>query len=193
MKINYSSGAVSKLLLFLAVAILVIIIIVFIVLKMTSGKKANPANTNNQTTENQVPEPPKSVFDTTLGEVKFTLQDVRDLGSVLRAKNDYEADVTTTERFIQVTVGAENTGKNNLDQYVWDLGNIVDSDGRNFLPDQRAYSFLPKPDRCGAILKPAFKAIPCIKVYEVSRLSKNLKIEVKVNQAKKLSGFLDLQ
>jgi hypothetical protein len=52
---------------------------------------------------------------------------------------------------------------------------------------------LPKPDRCGAILKPAFKAIPCIKVYEVSRLSKNLKIEVKVNQAKKLSGFLDLQ
>ena len=192
MKTNYSSGAVSKLLLFLAVAILVIIIIVFVVLKITSGKKAAPA-TNNQTTENQVPEPPKSVFDTTLGDVKFTLQDARNLGSVLKAKNNYETDVTTTEKFIQVTIGAENTGKNNLDQYVWDLGNIVDSDGRNFLPDQQAYSFLPKPDKCGAILKPAFKAIPCIKIYEVSRISKNLKIEVKITQPKKMSAFLDLQ
>ncbi len=193
MKINSSSGAVSRLLLFLAVAILVIIIIVFVVLKITSGKKADVQKTQDQTAEQKTPEPPKSVFDATLGDIKFTLLDAKDLGSVLRAKDSYESNITTTERFIQVTVGAENAGKNNLDQYVWDLGNIVDSEGRNFIPDQRTYNFIPKPDRCGAILKPAFKPIPCVKIYEVSRLSKNLKIEVKTTQAKKLSAFLDLQ
>lgn len=190
MKINYSSGAVSKLLLFLAVAILVVIIVVFIVINMVGGKK--PADTKSETENPENVEPPKPVYEATMQDVKFIFQEAENLGSILKAKTTYEQDLKTTEKFIKITVGAQNKGKNNLAQYAWDMGNIVDSEGRVFIPYDKAYFFLPKPDLCGAILKPEFLAVPCVKIYEVSKLSKDLKIEVKVNDPKKEATFLDI-
>ena len=59
------------------------------------------------------------------------------------------------------------------------MGDIVDSDGRNFVPLQyNIDSWLPDPNLCGALLKPEFEPAPCVKIYEVSRISKGLKIQV---------------
>lgn len=194
MKKNHSSGEVSRILLILAAAILVLLVVVFVVIKISNSKKAANNQAQNQANgdgKTQVVEPPKLVRDATLGEIKFILQGVTDRGSVLTSTETYDTSIKTTERFIQVTVGAQNQGKNNIEQYGWDLGNIVDSEGRNFLVDQRAYLFIPKPDLCGAILKPAFKPTSCVKIYEVSRQSKGLKLQI-INQVQKQSTFLDL-
>ena len=59
------------------------------------------------------------------------------------------------------------------------MGNIVDSDGRNFTPLQYdADAWLPDPNLCGELLKPEFEPTPCVKIYEVSTVSKGLKIQV---------------
>ena len=38
--------------------------------------------------------------------------------------------------------------------------------------------WLPSPNLCGALLKPAFDPTPCTKIYEVSKASTGLKIRV---------------
>jgi len=188
---NGQSGKISKVLLILAVALLVVIVIVYIVIRMAVTKNSETSLTNPSVTEK--PEPPKPVYEATIGDVRFLFESARDMGNILKASSSYEQDLTTTEKFIKVVIGAQNKGKNNLPQYAWDIGNIVDSDGRNFVPDSRAYYFLPRPDMCGSILKPEFKPTPCMKIYEVSRLSTNLKIEVKVGDSKKQTVFIDLK
>jgi len=189
-KINKSSGAVSKVLLFLAVAILVVIIVIFIAIKISGNKKAQV--TKDKTLVVEKVEPPKPVYDLTMQNIKFTFKSAENLGSVLKAKTTYEQDLKTTEKFIKIVVGAQNKSKTNLVQYAWDIGNIVDADGREFTPYDKAFFYLPKPDLCGAILKPEFEPIPCIKIYEVSKLSKNLKIQIKVTDPKIQMGLLDV-
>ncbi len=189
-KINPSSGKISKLLLILAVAIVVVIIVVFAVIKVVGNKKVETTKSDTSTPEKV--EVPKPVYDTTMQNIKFIFQEAENLGTVLKAKTVYDQDLKTTEKFIKIVVGAQNKSKNNLVQYAWDIGNIVDSEGRVFIPYDKAYFFLPKPDLCGAILKPEFEATPCTRIYEVSKLSKNLKIEVRVNDPKRQSGYLDI-
>jgi len=109
----------------------------------------------------------------------------------------YPPDLVTTEKFIKVTIGAQNKGKSNVLQSSWDIGNIIDSDGRNFIPIiNQAYFWLPKIDLCGSILKPEFEPTPCVKIYEVSKASDSLKIEVNatldLNSSKKQKSFVDL-
>ena len=195
MKTNKSSGKISKILLILAVVLLVVIVVVYVIVIGAVKKKSQTSPTNSSSTSSipEKPEPPKPVYEATIQDVKFLFISAKNLGSVLKARSQYEKDLNSTERFIKVTVGAQNKGKNNLPQYSWDIGNIVDSEGRNFIPDNRAYYFLPKPDLCGAILKPEFKYTPCVKIYEVSKQSKDLKIEVKTNNAKQKPLFLDLK
>ena len=78
-----------------------------------------------------------------------------------------------------MTVGVQNKGKIDTTRYSWELGNIIDSEGRNFIPiNERAYYWLPQPDQCGAVLKPAFTATPCARYYEVSKISTGLKLQV---------------
>src|SRR3989338_2451315 len=73
-----------------------------------------------------------------------------------------------------------------------DLGNILNSDGRIFPNvNNAASSYLPNPNPCGLSLKPEFYPVSCTKIYEVSKISKGLKIEITVKD--KPAGFLDLK
>ncbi len=168
------AGQVSRILLVLGIIIFVAVVIVFIVLKATS---APPKPVIEQ------PTGPKVVYEATLGDIKFTFQEARDMGKILSGLQsrfpDWQKDLTTTEKFIIVKIGAQNKGKENIPERVWDIGNIVDSEGRNYVPlDNVADSWRPDPNLCSALLKPEFAATPCAKVYEVSRISTGLKINV---------------
>jgi hypothetical protein len=181
MKFNKSSaqaGQVSRLLLVLAVIILVAVVIVYLVMKMAERPPAPTPQTEN------LPQLP--VYEDELGKAKFTFLSAIDLGNALRASNlknqtySGQKDIPTTEKFIQVTVGAQNEGTENIEQNSWDIGNIIDADGRNFVPmDQYVVgAWLPKNNACGTLLKPAFQPAPCTKIFEVSKKSTGLKIQV---------------
>ena len=178
MKFNKSSGQASRLLLVLAIIILVAVIIVYLVMRMAEKPAAPKAP---ETPQVQLP-----VYDTTLDNIRFVFESAINLGNALTpsaAKNKaytYLKGMTTTEKYIQVTVGAQNKTTQNIEQNSWDLGNIVDSEGRNFEPlDQYAVAaWLPVNNGCGALLKPAFDPTPCTKIYEVSKQSSGLKVHV---------------
>ncbi|MBX4200870.1 hypothetical protein KW786_01955 [Candidatus Parcubacteria bacterium] len=175
-KADLSSGKASSILLILAVMILVLIVGVFIFIKFGATKKT--ADQTSTTTEDQGPPPP--VYETQVGNVKFMVESAEDLGKVIRSTTtSYQQNLTTTERFIKVIVGAQNKGKENTQQGAWDVGNIIDSEGRNFVSiNNQAYFYLPSQNFCGAILKPEFEFTPCINLYEVSRQSTGLKVKV---------------
>jgi hypothetical protein len=94
-------------------------------------------------------------------------------------------------KFIQVTIGAQNEGTANTEQNSWNIGNIVDSKGRNFVPLQgyTIQPWIPNPDLCGVLLKPAFDPTPCVKIYEVSKESSGLKIEVETGKDNTANNF----
>jgi hypothetical protein len=77
-------------------------------------------------------------------------------------------------------MGAQNVGKENISERSWDIENIVDSEGREFVPlDSYAVGdWLPDPNLCQTLLKPAFDPTPCVKIYEVSKKSSGFKIRV---------------
>lgn len=167
-------GQVSRLLLVLAIIVFVAVIIVFIVMRATSAPPKPPI---------EEPTGPKVAYEATLGNIKFTFQESRDVGKNLFGSNsrfpDWQKNLITREKFIIVTIGAQNKGKENIPERVWDIGNIIDSEGRNYVPlDQTADAWQPDPNLCGALLKPEFTATSCVKIYEVSRISTGLKIIV---------------
>ena len=193
MKINKESGQASRLLLVLAAVVLVAVIITFLIMKMAEKppKPVAPAT----------PTIPLPVYEQTLGNIRFVFESALDRGNVLKAsdiKNSQyysysQKDFSTGEKFIQVTIGAQNTGVENTEQDAWDIENIVDSKGRNFvsLNEYNINPWLPNPDLCGALLKPAFDPTPCTKIYEVSKESSGLKIRIKTgknNSASNLSS-----
>jgi len=193
-KFNKTSGQVSRLLLVLAIIVLVAVVIVFLVMRMVQpAPKPGPEPDENL--------PPPLVFEKQLGNINFTFQSALNKGDTLKASdvtegsyvNSWQKDFKTTERFIEVTIGAKNMGTNNTEQGAWDIENIVDSKGREFVPDD-SYAvgpWLPNPNLCGVLLKPAFQPTPCTKIYEVSKESTGLKIRVvtgKDNTANNLSS-----
>jgi len=199
MKFNTSAGQISRVLIIVAVLVLVTIVVVYFVIKMTAGKRQQAQTVNNSAAETENA-PPKLVLETTIGDVKFIFQSAKNLGNTIQGStNTYSTPqtITTTERFIKVIIGAQNKGKSNVPLHAWDIGNIVDSDGRNFISINDKASFLvPKPNLCGAILKPEFDPVPCVKIYEVSKISKNLKIEVLFSapgSTKKQKSLIDLE
>ena len=183
------SGQVSKTLIILAVIILVLILLVFAIIRFVQKRP----DLKESLPENQKIEP---VYETTIQDTRFLFISAENLGSTLAGRAEfYQKDLNTTEKFIRVTIGAQNKGKVNLPDYSWDMGNIVDSDGRNFVSiSEKAYYFLPQPTSCQSLLKPEFEPTPCVKMYEVSKASTNLKVTVTaINQnSKKQSAFLDL-
>ena len=193
-KFNKSSGQASKLLLVLAVVVLVAVIIVYLVLKMTE----KPAKTIETETTPTVVLP---VYEKTLGNIRFVFESSLDRGSVLKATNAVKASASVKDlyvsnsgaKFIQVTIGAQNMGIENTERNAWEIENIVDSQGRNFVPLE-GYTinpWLPEDNLCGSLLKPAFDPTPCTKIYEVSKESVGLKIRVqtgKENAASNLSS-----
>ena len=200
MKFNKQSGQASRLLLVLAVVVLVAAIVTFMVMKMVE-KPAKPS----------VPEPttiPMPVYEQTLSNIRFIFEAAIDRGDVLRktqivnkqydfaSQKDFKIG-NPGAKFIIVTIGAQNVGKVNTEKGVWTIENIVDSEGREFIPIQgyAASPWTPNPDLCGALLKPAFDPTPCVKIYEVSKESTGLKIRVvsgKDNKAQSIiSGKID--
>jgi len=176
--LNSQKGQVSRLLLILAIIVFVAGIIVFIVIKATT---VPPKPVMDQ------PVGPKVVYEATLGDIKFTFQEARDRGKILTGSSsrypDWQKDLVTTEKYIVVTIGAQNKGKENIPDRVWDIGNIVDSEGRNYVSlDNIADAWQPDPNLCGALLKPEFAPTPCVKIYEVSRISTGLKIVISVQK-----------
>jgi len=171
---NKASGQVSKLLLILALIVLVAIIITYVVMRAAE----KPPKTTVDT-----PTIPQPVYEQTLGDIKFIFMQARDMGNILKGSQsrnpDWQKDLPTTERFIKVTIGAQNKGLVNIKEQVWDIGNIVDSEGRSFVPMKyNVDSWLPDPNLCETLLKPAFEPSACVKIYEVSKISTGLKIEV---------------
>jgi len=170
------AGQAARLLLVLAVVVFVAAIITYLVIRMAEKPpSAAPA---------PQPTAPQPVYEATLGNIKFVFESAADLGSTLygsQSKNpSSQRDLTTTERFIKVIVGAQNKGTENTPQSAWDIENIVDSDGRNFVPVSNASisQWIKEDSRCGALLKPEFDPVPCVKIYEVSKVSAGLKIRV---------------
>lgn len=187
---NKSKGQISGILIILAIAILIVIVAVFLILKLS----ANRRQVSLIPEESVIPE---KVYDIVLGDTRFLFELAKDLGDTLTpsmSRVAYQEGVITSERFIKVIIGAQNKGKENLKRYSWEVGNIIDSDGRNFVPSTNVFYFLPHPDLCGSLLKPEFEPIPCVKIYEVSKASTELKIEVIVTDknGKKQTGLLDL-
>jgi hypothetical protein len=181
-KINKESGQAARLFLVLAIIVLLAILITYLVLKMAS-KPAAPVVKQKQTV-------PLPVYEKTLGNIKFVFESAIDYGNTLKASDAKNAiysnqkDLTTTERYVQVTVGAENMGTNNTDQGAWDILNIVDSQGRKFVPEEGyiVNEWLPAINSCGILLKPAFDPVPCTKIYEISKASTGLKITIATGQ-----------
>ena len=193
-------GQASRLLLVLAIVVFVAGVIVYLVLKMAApAPKQAPIVNLPPTTV------PSSVTQKQLSNIQFVVQSAINKGSVLSGAGipadqyggttqDMNAD--PGGKFLDVTVGAQNEGVQNTVQGAWDIGNIIDSQGRNFIPldSSTVAPWLPNPDSCGALLRPAFNPIPCVKIYEVSNLSTGLKINVEdmENPKKPVSTLLDL-
>lgn len=178
LKQNLQKGQVARLLIVLAAVVLVAALITFIVIRM-ADRPAKPVTEE----EEQVKLP---VYEQQLGNIRFVFQSANDRGDTLKKEDlvnqDYfsQKDLKTTERFIMVTIGAQNKGTLNTEQGAWDMANIVDDSGRNFiaLESYIVNGWLPANNGCGKLLKPAFDPTPCTKIYEVSKESKGLKIQV---------------
>ena len=189
-KLNNQAGYISRTLIILAVVVLLAIVFVYGVLKFGGIKKAQKAEA-----EKAAQEPPKPIYETTIGDVRFLSESAVDLGPIIKAEKSYQEDLITTEKFVKVTVRAQNKAKVDTMPYTWDIANIVDADGRNFVEDPNAFYFLPKPNLCGAVLKPEFEPTPCVKIYQVSKVSTHLKVVVwttPANSSKKQESVIDL-
>jgi hypothetical protein len=177
------SGEVAKLLLVLAAIVLVALAVTFFVVRGLQKPSAPAAPTKTT-----VPQP---VYEQQLGNIKFVFEAARNAGGTLLAANAVNAQYTQKDlnspdgsSFIFVTVGAENEGTVNTQQGSWTLGNIIDSQGRNFIPldGYIGQAWIPANSQCGALLAPAFDPIPCTQIYEVSNKSTGLKIQVLTGQ-----------
>jgi len=203
LKFNKEAGQASRLLLVLAIVVLVAVIITFLVVKMAEKPPAPPSG--NQ------PEVQLPFYEQTLGNIRFVFESALDRGNILRASevinNQYNSssqkDLQVSNsgaKFIQVTIGAQNVGTENTEQNAWTIENIVDSKDREFvsLQDYNINPWLPVPNLCGSLLKPAFDPTPCTKIYEVSKQSTGLKIRVETGKdnlannlsSKKIDSFL---
>jgi hypothetical protein len=167
-----SSGQIPPIILILIggiITVAVIIIIVFTIIR----KPAPPLVSA---------EPKGPVLEINLGDVKIKLVKVEDLGNVLLGSDSRNPlttkDVTTTEKFIKVTVSAENIGKENTKQGDWDIGEIIDSEGRKFTYFEKFNPWLLAQNECRNSLKPGFTPVLCTKIYEVAKISKDLKVKL---------------
>ncbi len=194
MNVKSQSGNVSRTLIILAIVVFFAILIVYLGIKYAATKREQTYQAQQSSQTNN--ELPKPVYETKIGDTRFVFETALNLGNLLKGKSGVQQDLSTTEKFIEVVVGAQNKGKTEIPQYMWDLGYIIDSEGHKFVSvNNKAFYWIPKPDLCGSLLKPEFFPIPCVKIYEVSKKSTSLKVQVNAtlpNSTKKQESFLDL-
>ena len=190
------AGQASKLLLVLAAIVLVAVIITFLIIRWATP---TPNTSTSSTSSSAAP-----IYKQNLGNIQFSFESALDKGGVLRASeisstnNIYyqQQDLKVSNpgaKFIEVTIGAQNQGTINTQKGAWAIGNIVDSQGRNFVPVE-SYTvapWIPNPDMCGAVLAPAFDPTPCTRIYEVSKASTGLKITVEGYKNNQASGKMN--
>jgi hypothetical protein len=185
------AGQVSKLLLLLAVIVLVAVIITFLIMKMAEKPPV---------TKQTVPTITLPVYEKQLGNIDFVFMNAIDRGDTLKSSDILNGQFSTQKdlvidnpgaKFIQVTIGAKNNGSVNTEQNSWGIENIVDSQGRNFVPIEgyTVNPWLPVRNLCGTLLKPAFDPSPCTKIYEVSKESSGLKIRVETGKNNTTQNF----
>jgi hypothetical protein len=196
MKLDMSKGSASKTLIIMAFVVLVAIVVVYFGIKFAQkNQSVSPNPTSPLTTTS---EPPKPEYDVKVGDIRFLLQSSVDFGTVLKGSSSFstgnQPNLTTTERFIKVVIGAQNKGKTNFAASNWEVGNIIDSDGRIFNNiNNKAYAWIPKPNTCGVLLKPEFAPISCVNIYEVSKISKGLRVQVRIKSPKIQQALIDLK
>lgn len=144
------------------------------------------------------------VFEVEIGDIRFKLENAKDRGEVLespRDQNPYAAqvpDLTTKEKFIEVTISAENIGKENLQTGAWDVKELIDGEERRFSYSAATNPWIPKESNCGALLKPGFSPTLCTKIYEAAKISNDLKVRIFSKQQTKTAfykegeAFIDL-
>ncbi len=184
-----STGQISKGLLILAGIIIVAVIITFIVIRI-AGKPPEPPTPPDENGENGAYQPE---YEAIIGDMRFIFQESRDRGNTLKGSDssrpEYQKDLTTNEKFIEVTIGAQNIGKENIPQGRWDIGEIIDEEERRFEALTAGVRvWLPEENKCRDLLKPGFSPTSCTKIYEVAVVSNKLKIEVSFIKNSSISG-----
>jgi len=190
MKFN-SAGQASRLLLVLAVVVLVAIVITYLLVKWAAQPPSPVTPTG--------PEVNLPVYEKQLGNINFTFVSAIDRGAKLRVsevansmyRSSATSDLTTGEKFVQVTIGVKNMGTTNIEANSWGIENIIDSQNREFVPLEgyTVNPWLPNPDLCGSLLKPAFSPTSCTRIYEVSKESTGFKIRVKTGKDNTSQNF----
>jgi len=196
---NREGGQASGLILILAIVILIAGIVVYLVMKM-----AEPTSKPRvlATTPTATPEP---VYQKQINDINFVFESAVNKGKVLSISDIVNNDQFGTSQpvnadpggvFMQVTIGAQNEGRVNTAQDEWDIGNIIDSQGRNFIPLDSSIvgPWISSQNACNVLLRPAFEPVLCTKIYMVSDKSTGLKIVVQNKQKSKTAGssLLDL-
>jgi len=193
------SGQISKGVLVFGGIIIIVILIIVIIIKIVSGPPEPVTEEGEGEKKEEVYEP---VYETVIGNIKFIFVKTEDKGGVLRASEteypEREKDLFTRERFIKVTIGVQNVGKETISREQWDVKELIDGEGRIFeLMGREADPWIPTESNCGASLKPAFSPTPCTKIYEVAKVSTDLKVKVFVEEkgitAKKGEALIDLK
>jgi len=189
---KYQKGA--GILLVLGV-IFVIVVIAAIILRLALGGGGEPSNGENGNEE------PQPQYEVTVGNIKFIFKEAINEGKVLEKEDgnfptwQEPEDLETTEKFIKVTIGAQNVGKENIDGLYWEVMEILDEEGRVFeaLNDRDVEAWTPEDNGCNTLLKPGFTPTDCVKIYEVANVSTQLKVKVVSKERKNEGeGFVDL-
>lgn len=146
-----SPGQVPTIALIIGIIIIVLVIVILVVLKMIRKPPPPPPQ----------PVEKEPVYEITVANVKFKLVEAKDRGNRLLASESknpeyIREDLVTTDRFVEITVSAENVGKDNIPPNVWDIKEVVDKEGRKFYPLEHSDPWILKESHCGALLKPGF-------------------------------------
>lgn len=168
----------------------VIIVAVGIAIYNVVVKYPKQTQNSQQIVQTVIPEEknmPAPIYEVIVGDVKFKLLEVKNLGNILRCEDRINFsyggecpesyDLVTTDKFIKVIITAQNIGKENIKRLGWKINEMVDNGGRKFYSDKTS-SWVPDESKCSELLKPNFEPTPCTTIYEVSNRSTGLKVRV---------------
>lgn len=177
--LSKSLGEISKNFLILGGIIIAVIVIVVVVINMT-GKP--PPSALEGEKEEKTEEP---VYEVVVGDIRFKLEEAKNRGNILKVPEDEihpRDDLATAEKFIEVTITAENVGKENTPAGDWKIEELIDSEERIFYSSKEASPWVPEESKCGISLKPGFTPTLCTKIYEVAKISTDLRVRVSSRQ-----------
>jgi len=176
---NKTKGAIPSFVIFIIIGIVAIILIV-VIISFVKKASAPPSE--------EGPKSEEPTNEAVIGDIKFNLKEASDLGNILRGSesknNQVQKDIVSTERFVKVTITAENVGKESVNFGTWDLKDLFDKEERRFVFSEQTNPWIPEDSRCGDTLKPGFTPTPCTKIYEVANISTGLKVKVSAQSTK---------